>query len=240
MCPDLSAAAATEHCLRPRRPTGPQIFAVVAPLVPIGIAFGWLAANRGLTAIEVLLLSLFGFSGSGQFTWLQMTSSGTPMLVLFAVLLATNLRYVPMAMTAASGGHGSSLRSAFSAHLLSDESYVLEGDGLEKSNRLLLRATVASVWILATVLGTVLPCGSTSHQSQISTTAMFAASAVISLLAMGRLRSSGRRPGSSTLGHWVVFWIALSAVFLLGRWFWIPSLVVGLFVLSRSRSKESS
>lgn len=64
--------------------------------LPVGITFGVLARNAGLTSFEVGLMSLFVYAGASQFLALEMISKG---ISNFSIILATffiNLRHVLM------------------------------------------------------------------------------------------------------------------------------------------------
>lgn len=205
-----------------------QCLSVVLPLVPIGLAFGWLAAGQGLHTLDVVLMSALGFTGSGQFAWLQLSVQQTPLFVALAILLATNLRYVPMALTARLSPASPWLGRVLGAHLLSDESYALEQGRPDDRTRFWLRAVVAATWVLATGAGTLLLGGADVNNPMLQRTASFAGSCVLVLLASGRLRCSF---GPGLLGWGLIARtgaVAVAVILLCGcRWFWVPSLAIG-------------
>jgi 4-azaleucine resistance transporter AzlC len=73
-------------------------FLVAQPLGPgaalYGVVFGVLASERGLSALQALLMSVFVYSGSGQLAALQGWSASTAALPLAITILVINARYV--------------------------------------------------------------------------------------------------------------------------------------------------
>lgn len=59
-----------------------------------GMVFGVLASERGLTALQALMMSLFVYSGSAQLAALQVWSSSAAVVPLLATVLMMNARYV--------------------------------------------------------------------------------------------------------------------------------------------------
>ena len=75
-------------------------FTAVAPVgvavVPIGLVYGALAAQKGLSPLEVSLSSLFVFAGSAQFVALDFWQQPIPWLALTLTALTINLRHIMM------------------------------------------------------------------------------------------------------------------------------------------------
>jgi 4-azaleucine resistance transporter AzlC len=73
-------------------------FLLAQPLAPgtalYGLVFGVLASERGLSALEAVLMSALVYSGSGQLAALQGWSSSPLVLPLLATVLVINARYV--------------------------------------------------------------------------------------------------------------------------------------------------
>jgi len=75
-------------------------FLMAQPLAPgvllYGMVFGVLASERGLSALQALLMSVFVYSGSAQLAALQVwsTSSAAALVPLLATVLMMNARYV--------------------------------------------------------------------------------------------------------------------------------------------------
>ena len=73
-------------------------FVMAQPLAPgvflYGMVFGVLASERGLTALQALLMSVFVYSGSAQLAALEVWSSSATLVPLVATLVMMNARYV--------------------------------------------------------------------------------------------------------------------------------------------------
>lgn len=70
-----------------------------ASSVLYGMAFGLLAHDMGVTAVEAVVMSLLVFSGSAQIAVLQAWASGPSALAVFVSVMVANLRYVLMGAT---------------------------------------------------------------------------------------------------------------------------------------------
>lgn len=69
---------------------------VVLGYLPIGFAYGVLAANTGLTIVETLALSLFVFAGSSQLIAVALFAQGIHPLSIVLTTLIVNLRHLLM------------------------------------------------------------------------------------------------------------------------------------------------
>ncbi len=73
-------------------------FVVGQPMAPgvllYGMVFGVLASERGLSALQAMLMSAFVYSGSAQLAALQGWTSSGLVLPLIATILVMNARYV--------------------------------------------------------------------------------------------------------------------------------------------------
>lgn len=73
-------------------------FVMAQPITPgialYGLVFGVLASERGLSAIEAMLMSALVYSGSAQLAALQGWSSSPALVPLIATVLVINARYV--------------------------------------------------------------------------------------------------------------------------------------------------
>ncbi len=73
-------------------------FVVGQPMAPgvllYGMVFGVLASERGLSALQAMLMSAFVYSGSAQLAALQGWTSSGLILPLIATILVMNARYV--------------------------------------------------------------------------------------------------------------------------------------------------
>lgn len=68
---------------------------MLAPtLIAFGLAVGVLAAAKGLTALEIALMSAWVYAGGAQMASLQIWTEPVPLLALVLTVLAMNARYV--------------------------------------------------------------------------------------------------------------------------------------------------
>lgn len=101
--------------------------------VSIGLAYGVVASETGLTPLETFLTSLFIYSGSGQFILCALLLAKADLSGIFLAIFLTNLRYLLMNLHAATIFS----KASFSNQLLNglfmtDESYgVLLGEHLK-------------------------------------------------------------------------------------------------------------
>jgi 4-azaleucine resistance transporter AzlC len=69
---------------------------IVVGYLPVGIAFGLLARNIGLTPFEVGLMSLLVYAGASQFLAIQMIFKGMTWLPIVLATFFINLRHFLM------------------------------------------------------------------------------------------------------------------------------------------------
>jgi len=120
---------------RPAAPTGSRAdffsaFATVTPILlvaaPIGLLFGALAVQNGLSPAEAVLMSLIVFAGSAQFVGIELWAEPVPWLTLTATALVINLRHVLMSASVVRGmGAFTSSERAFWLFFLTDEVWAL-------------------------------------------------------------------------------------------------------------------
>ena len=71
-------------------------FPIVLGYLPVGVAFGLLARNAGLTPSEVGLMSLLVYAGASQFLAIEMISKGMTWLPIMVATFFINLRHFLM------------------------------------------------------------------------------------------------------------------------------------------------
>ncbi len=99
---------------------------VVVACLPIGLLFGALAAQKGLSTLETTLMSAAVFAGGAQFVAIEIWQSPTPWLVLTISALLVNIRHVLMgASLAPKMGRFSTLQRLLAFALLADEIWAL-------------------------------------------------------------------------------------------------------------------
>jgi len=69
---------------------------VAVAAMPIGLVFGALAVDKGLSPLEVALMSFFVFAGAAQFVAIDMWTDPAPWLLLGVTTLTVNLRHIMM------------------------------------------------------------------------------------------------------------------------------------------------
>ena len=136
-------------------------------LVPFGMLFGVVAAEAGLSLVQVLGFSTLVLAGASQFTAVQLLTDQAPVLIVIITAIAVNLR---MAMYSASMvpwlGPATPGQKRLIAYLLIDQTFALSVQHYEKHPRLsipqrvgyFLGASVACCvpWVVASGLGHVL------------------------------------------------------------------------------------
>lgn len=73
-----------------------HVFPVIVAVVPIGLLFGALAAQKGLSPAEVALMSALVFAGASQFVAIDIWTEPVPWLILTLAAASVNLRHVMM------------------------------------------------------------------------------------------------------------------------------------------------
>ena len=69
---------------------------MVVAYVPIGLLWGTLAAAKGISPLEAVLMSTIVFAGSAQFVAVEMWRDPVPVLLLTFTALIINIRHVLM------------------------------------------------------------------------------------------------------------------------------------------------
>lgn len=139
---------------------------IVLGYIPIGLAFGVGAADKGLGPVAAGVMSLFVFAGASQFVAVNMLAAGAAAGAIVSTTFLVNLRH--LLMSAALGPHVRSwpARLLFpAAFWLTDESFAVLSSGLATGRLpsplrpayvLSLQATAYLSWAASTILGAVL------------------------------------------------------------------------------------
>lgn len=228
-----------------------RIVPVGLALTPIGILFGVLAAQVNWSPLEVFLMSLIGFTGSGQFAYLGFASKGidaSSLSVAFLVILSMNLRYVPMSLSATAPLRVNLAGKLSLAHWLADESYATEKLADSVANRFVIRGTILAFWCVSTAAGVVLSAFLPPSAKSVLAGVTFPISAILFALGLLNIYAFLRecraaQAGARKVRPEVVAVVAgFVAVFVLQRllgsvYFWIPGIVVAyVFLLGAKRS----
>lgn len=126
---------------------------------PLGLAFGVIAQNYGMNLIEVALMSLLLFSGSGQFITVAMMTMDVGFITILITILLVNSRY--LLFSAALSLHLKKYPSWLIAILtagITDETFVVATTHFKENKPetafwLSLNVTSHLSWISSTVLG---------------------------------------------------------------------------------------
>lgn len=131
--------------------------------ISIGIALGIVGAAAGLKAWQMGLMSLMVYAGSAQFALVAMMAAGADILTMTATVFLINLRNMLMSLHATTLFPGLSLGQGLAiGSLITDESYgVLMGRAVHEktiSPSWMHGNNIFSylVWIVSTILGTIL------------------------------------------------------------------------------------
>lgn len=209
-------------------------------IIPVSMLFGMLAQRADWSLLEVALVGLLGFTGSGQFAALPLAQSGAGFFTLLLVTASINSRYLPIAFTSSSRLPRGFLRKAGTAHMLGDEAYATEHERDAPGTVLAIRATIFLTWVVAGVLGALLskllPAEWIGNEVNLG----YPASVVLMYLSLVQLRARlnvirERQLGVLLLSAVCVV-LALLLINVLGPvYFWIPSVLIATAVLTRAK-----
>lgn len=103
-----------------------DIVPVLIAAVPIGLLYGALAAAKGLSVLEVGLMSLLVFAGGSQFTAVELWAQPVPIATLVFSAMLINARMVLMGASLGPKMTGFTRpQKLFGFHLLTDEAWAL-------------------------------------------------------------------------------------------------------------------
>jgi 4-azaleucine resistance transporter AzlC len=155
----------------------------------VGVPFGVLARQAGLSPIQIALMSIIVFAGSSQFIAVSMIGSGASIIPIIITTFFVNLRHLLMSSSLALHLKGTSkgILSLF-AYGVTDESFAVNltkfmHDGWDVNRALVVNHSANAVWIASTIaggyLGEAVPEGALGIDYAL--TAMFIALLVIQL-----------------------------------------------------------
>ena len=127
--------------------------------VPVGIAYGVLARQAGLSPLETSAMSLLVFAGASQFIAVGMLAAGAGALSIVATTLVVNLRHVLMSSTVARYIKPESLPlAALLSFELTDESFAVSmADPSRIKDRpgfmLGLQSAAQAAWVAGSAIG---------------------------------------------------------------------------------------
>lgn len=210
-------------------------------IIPVSLLFGVLAGRSDWSPLEVALIGLLGFTGSGQFAALTLADSGAGFVTMLLLTASINSRYLPIAYVSAQRLPQQWGLRALLAHMLGDEAYATEREQDSWVSLAVIRATLFLTWAVAGVagalIGNLIPATWLAKDLNLG----FPASVVLMFLSASQLRL--RLPQLShskvrlLLAVVLCALIAVALILLLGPlYFWIPSVLLATLVLARVRS----
>ncbi len=212
-----------------------KIIPVGMALAPVGILFGILAAQENWSFIEVFLMSLIGFTGSGQFTFLGFVNQGLERagyITAFIVILSINLRYIPMSLSATNHLNTSKFNKAWLGHWLADESYAVEKIEFNITSRIITRLIIVIFWSLSTSSGVLVAKYIPNTANQLLIGLTFPVSAILILLSISNILEFNKSH-KQVISLVLSFVVSISMIFIMGaKYFWIPSIIICYLLLS--------
>lgn len=127
--------------------------------IVLGTVFGMVAYEAGFSIFQMTLLSLFVYSGAGQFMIAGMYGSGANILAIIVTLLFLNIRFILLSLSSSKYVlNESGLFLFLFGTTLSDESFGVNYTLFEKgnwhpNNALALNFIVYVAWVMGTILG---------------------------------------------------------------------------------------
>ncbi len=137
-----------------------DIAPVMVAAVPIGLLFGAVATSKGLSPLEIMLMSATVYAGGAQFAAIEAWTHPAPVAALAFATLLINARHVLMGASLSPKTNMSRIQT-FLAFFLTDEAWALsERRALERPVTGAYWAAMAVVlwanWTISTTLGAVL------------------------------------------------------------------------------------
>lgn len=135
---------------------------IILGYLPIGLAYGMLAVNKGLTPLQTSAMSLFVFAGSSQLVAIEMIAAGAAVAAIIAMTFLVNLRH--LLLSASLSLHLRNLPLyyyPFLGFLVTDESFAVAMSKLESKQKkqryfLGLGFTAYLGWVFSSAAGAFL------------------------------------------------------------------------------------
>ncbi|MBT2771051.1 AzlC family ABC transporter permease [Halomonas sp. ISL-60] len=214
-----------------------NITTAIFAIAPVSMLFGFTAYKAGWSIGEIFLVSLLGFSGSGQFAALPLSDSGATFLTILFVCIMINSRYFAISLSCSKKLPTNKLLKVFSSHALGDEAYAIE-QGHSQRTMLIIRFTIFVCWIVFGVTGGII-AGLFPNLLPDGINASIPASLMLLFLAISYLKNRPYKSGLITVPKVILgFIISGFLYYTLGAvYFWIPSIVLlsAIYYLLKSR-----
>jgi 4-azaleucine resistance transporter AzlC len=146
----------------PQRSALVEGWPVLVTVVVVGIPFGIVARQSGLSPAEIVAMSLFVFAGASQFAMVQLFKDGVAWPVVVATVLLINLRHLLMAAALRPFfAHVSVVRRLAAAFVLTDEAFAMAIGWFRRGRTELTYYAAFAValyvlWNVSTVIGMLL------------------------------------------------------------------------------------
>jgi 4-azaleucine resistance transporter AzlC len=129
--------------------------------IPIGLLFGAVAVAKGMSPLEVCLMSALVFAGGAQFAAIETWIHPAPVLTLAFSTLLINIRHVLMGASLGPKVHMTAAEKFLGFAFLTDESWALsERRSLDRNVTGAYWAAMAGIlylnWVISTTLGAYL------------------------------------------------------------------------------------
>jgi branched chain amino acid efflux pump len=148
--------------LSPQRAALAEGWPVLLSVVVVGIPFGIVARQSGLSPAEIVAMSVFVFAGASQFAMVQLFRDGVAWPIVVAAVLLINLRHLLMAAALRPHfAYVSVARRLAAAYVLTDEAFAMAIGWFRRGRtEVAYYATFAValyvLWNAATVIGMLL------------------------------------------------------------------------------------
>ncbi|HEV2250864.1 MAG TPA: AzlC family ABC transporter permease [Candidatus Limnocylindria bacterium] len=148
--------------MSPQRAALVEGWPVLTSVVVVGIPFGIVARQSGLSPAEVMAMSLFVFAGASQLAMVQLFKDGVAWPLIVATVLLINLRHVLMAAALRPYvARVSVAKRLAAAYVLTDEAFAMAIGWFRRGRtEIAYYATFAvalyALWNTATVVGMLL------------------------------------------------------------------------------------
>jgi predicted branched-subunit amino acid permease len=207
---------------------------------PVSMLFGVVAAQNHWSGIEIFLVGLLGFTGSGQFAALSMLKDGAGLLTLVLVTASINIRYAPISYFGKDRLPSWLPLRLATAHMLGDEAYAVEYPSDRTSVIFLIRLSVFTSWVVSGLLGYLLAARLPVDFINSSVNFGFPASAVLFYLSYSRISATFRQSHQGAKRTLAILSMCAVASFtmisIFGRmYFWIPGIVLSTLLMVRFR-----
>lgn len=135
---------------------------IIMGYLPIGLAFGILAVQQGITVIQIFFMSLLVYAGSSQFIAASMIALNSGIFAITMTTFLVNLRHLLMSASMAPYlKHITSPILSLISYGITDETFAVSINQLRKETTSAqymfgLHISSQTGWILSTVLGGII------------------------------------------------------------------------------------